>query len=448
MIMMAIATCLSSRGQMMSLMLVLLVPVLIGASASASAGNSADVLMDHDIKDVVVKRIVNTVPWWPPSNLKFEEAVGVVSRGVMFATGMMENTTDPTGAPFDTHQLTLELLDVHDIVFAANTSLANLVDCVANVPLGGSDAALAALVKALGGIGKAPSLTVIESQGEDPMYNSSISCYAAVNPDNDTKSDPIRGRYHSSAAVGEHDHLNTTVVVQHDGMVWFASSSAGSTSTDGTTSPATAPSFWAAISHALDSATTDAVRASDIVDCTVFVPLNTQESTTMKIQQAIKVATTTTGVTVASQTTIVKIGLGSSYNVKLRCTALVGGGKGKRLFQAPSATSTNVVVAGGFAYVSGVGSAHRNATDAFKEISQGLSAAGSRMNLVINCLFWVTSEDVIDPFFGGFQQAFNVEAFPPPSRTEFVGVSPLSQCIGDGDQRCPVLSKCVAAMPA
>ena len=36
---------------------------------------------------VAVKDIVNNVAWWPPSNLQFEEAVGVVSRGVMFATG-------------------------------------------------------------------------------------------------------------------------------------------------------------------------------------------------------------------------------------------------------------------------------------------------------------------------------------------------------------------------
>ena len=35
-----------------------------------------------------VKDIVNSVPWWPESNLAFEEAVGVVSRGVLFMTGM------------------------------------------------------------------------------------------------------------------------------------------------------------------------------------------------------------------------------------------------------------------------------------------------------------------------------------------------------------------------
>ena len=72
------------------------------------------------------------------------------------------------------------------------------------------------------------------------------------------------------------------------------------------------------------------------------------------------------------------------------------------------------------------------------------------MDLVLNCLFWVTSEAVIDPFFGGFHQAFNVEAFPPPSRTEFVGRSAGSrQCLeGSADAEfCPVVSKCVAAVP-
>jgi hypothetical protein len=133
---------------------------------------------------VVAKRIVNDVSWWPPSNLKFEEAVGVgdvsmvglspfecewgnaghasdspahgqslqvnewsnscgsgdhplvdtdsmvcarmcgnftcnvqvISRGQVWATGMMEVTTDAPHSPFNTTQLTLELLDVHDIV--------------------------------------------------------------------------------------------------------------------------------------------------------------------------------------------------------------------------------------------------------------------------------------------------------------------------------------------
>ena len=68
---------------------------------------------------------------------------------------------------------------------------------------------------------------------------------------------------------------------------------------------------------------------------------------------------------------------------------------------------------------------------------------------VLNCLYWVGDETVIDPFFDGFFEAFNKKAPPPPSRTEFVGASPGFQCVGGvGGAACPVLNKCIAAMPA
>lgn len=162
---------------------------------------------------------------------------------------------------------------------------------------------------------------------------------------------------------------------------------------------------------------------------------------------------------VGAQSTLVATGLGAGNAVKVRCTVLVGGGETKRIFSvpdddggtAPASHAATVVTAGGLAYVSGVGSSLLNATDAFAMISRGLDKAGSRMDLVLNCLFWVKSEAVIDPFFGGFHQAFNVEAFPPPSRTEFVGRSAGSrQCLGGdtGAASCSVVSKCVAAVPA
>ena len=323
----------------------------------------------------------------------------------------------------------------------------------AGAQVGGAARALAALEKALGGASHAPCLTIVESQGEDPMYNSSISCFAAVS-DHGNASDPISSRHRATATVGTAD-VTTTVVTQKDGTLWLAAAAnpSASAANQAVANPAASAAFWAAIASALKAASGGTVEISDAVDCTVLVPHTTSEAAVAKIQGAARTATTdaSAGVHVAAQLTVVKTGLGSSP-VKLRCTALVGGGPGKRLHVAPQAGGSegaapvSTVVAGGFAYVSGVGSVNRNGTDAFKEISKSLKAAGSRMNLVLNCLFWVTSERVIDPFFGGFQQAFNVEAFPPPSRTEFVGSSPRSQCLGGA--ACPVLSKCVAAMPA
>ena len=120
------------------------------------------------VQNVDVKKIVNNVPWWPEENLQFEEAVGVVSRGVLFATGMMEATPVTRSPKFNTSQLTLELLDLRDIVTAANSSLSSLVDCVANVPIGATSEAKNTLEKALGGIENAPCITVLETEGENP----------------------------------------------------------------------------------------------------------------------------------------------------------------------------------------------------------------------------------------------------------------------------------------
>lgn len=121
-------------------------------------------------------------------------------------------------------------------------------------------------------------------------------------------------------------------------------------------------------------------------------------------------------------------------------------------------------------YVSGAAGARSNGSDAFQNIQSALEAAGTKMTLVLNCLFWVAAEECIDPFFGGFHQIFNVENFPPPSRTEFVGLSPFGPTPagellagangqsggnnddddyeGSDDGKCPLVMKCVAAMPA
>lgn len=111
---------------------------------------------------VVVKRLVHTT-WWPPANDKFEEAVGVESRGFLFMTGMMEPQT-PVPTFNATRDLGLELDDIRDIVAAGNSSLEDLVDCVINVPVGAATEAQAAFVHALGGVTKAPGVTVLETQ--------------------------------------------------------------------------------------------------------------------------------------------------------------------------------------------------------------------------------------------------------------------------------------------
>jgi len=389
-----------------------------------------------------VKTIVNNVPWWPESNLQFEEAVGVVSNGVLFATGMLEAT--PNAPHFNTSQLTLELLDLRDIVVAANTSLSSIVDCIANVPAGAAVIATNTLEKALGGVDNAPCITVLETKGEDPddypgfTYNSSISCFAAVKQKGEGKI--LHHQFKSSGVV-------IRVVDQGNEMMWLNAEAAGSDA-------AATSDFWREVDSALAHAgKASALGTSDIVDCTMFIPPSTTENVITTVQQAAANNTSSSGKFVAAQLTVVKVGVGGS-KTKLRCTAIVNGRTKKRRHQMPGSGSTSVVVAGGFAYVSGVGSAQANATDGFAEIGRALAVAGSRLDLILNCMFFVSSQSVIDPFFHGFHDTFNRDGnnktavgFPPPSRNEFVGMSPQSQCISESAQHCPVLSKCVAAIP-
>jgi hypothetical protein len=403
----------------------------------------AALLAVTSVEALDVKTIVNNVPWWPESNLQFEEAVGVVSRGVMFATGMLEATPITTGPRFNTSQITLELIDLHDIVVAANTSLSSLVDCTANVPIGASTIAKATLEKALGGADNSPCITVMETKGEDPddypgfMYNSSISCYAAVK----SKGEDEIQRHQFK--VG---NVDIRVVDQGNGILWLTAEAAGS-------SVATTKGFWAEIGSAL-AHVEHAPVLSDIVDCTVFLPPDTKEAAVVAVQHAVAKNTSSNGKYPAAQLTAVKVNIGGS-KTKLRCTAILNGRTKKRRHQLPGKNAASVVTAGGFAYVSGVGSVQANSTDGFDELGRALQAVGSRLNLLLNCVFYVSSQKVIDPLFHGFHDTFNRDAknktaigFPPPSRNEFVGISVRSQCLGSSKHDCPVLSKCVAALPA
>lgn len=199
---------------------------------------------------------------------------------------------------------------------------------------------------------------------------------------------------------------------------------------------------------ALRAATSGAATSRDLVDCTAFVPRDSGAAAAT-VRAAVAKMSSGGGAATPAAITVVETGLGGSAKLKLRCTALVGAAKSK---VATHGGGVRTVVAGGFAYVDGVAGASPNGTDAFSAIKASLAAAGSRMNLVLNCLFFVTSEAGVDPLFGGFDVAFNKEAPPPPSRTEFVGASPSFQCLGGAGRPagrpCPVLAKCVAAMPA
>jgi hypothetical protein len=409
----------------------------------------------------------------------------------------------------------LEIADLDAILVAANAS--RVVDCIVNVPAGSAAAATAALEKAFGGAARAPCLTVLETKGEDPQFNSSISCVAAVP---ETMVAARRGRAPPRATTatqrrvaGRHGvpqrrgvfqrrgapgpapaaAIRTAVAPGAHGTYWVTAEALPGAN-PGANNPAAAPAFWAAIGAALAAtagARGDTLSCADLVDCTLFLPPSLSQRGVAAVQRSAANASSGGGggshggrsrgsaaAVVAAQLTLAQVSLGGGAAAKVRCTALVGGAQAKRVHRPEqlgrrAGTGASVVVAGGFAYVSGVGSALANATDALHEIGRALNAAGSRLDLVLNCLFWVASTPGgIGPVFAGFYDAFNCQlegnknttgtsfkqcavfqpaaGYPPPSRTEFVGAAVASQCLSgkEGSLSCPALAKCVAAMPA
>ena len=106
-------------------LLLLLLPLLLLLLPHAALGSAPT---------PVVKRVINTA-WWPPGTEKTEESVGIVSRGLLFTTGMMETNGDPgpwnptNGTLNLTAQIAAALHDIGDIARAANSSVAQV--CVA-----------------------------------------------------------------------------------------------------------------------------------------------------------------------------------------------------------------------------------------------------------------------------------------------------------------------------
>lgn len=369
----------------------------------------------------VVKEVVHTA-WWPPANDKFEEAVGVVSRGTLYMTGMMEPQPPATPLPLQpprfnaTRDIRLELEDIHDICVAGNTSLDSLVDCLLSVPAGAQLEATAAFNAALGGQNHAAGLTVLETLGEDPTIPSTLTCFAAVGSDHQP---PVI--HHDPSGLG------TGVFVA--GTVW--ATAAAPTWADGV----------AAIQRIVASASRGVIGSGDIVDCTAFLPASTS-TTTLKEVRARLYNATSTAASAAAAVTVISTGLGGDYGIRLRCTATVGGHQTKRAF---SGFGVRVVTSGGTAYLEGVGGPTGNLTDAYINMEKALVEVGSRMDLVLNCLYFMKVQSEIDAIFSGFYVAFNQNYPPPPSRTEFVGSAPLS--CADPSSPCTAMAKCVAALP-
>ena len=94
----------------------------------------------------------------------------------------------------------------------------------------------------------------------------------------------------------------------------------------------------------------------------------------------------------------------------------------------PVAVRSNDIV-----WVSGLCAKQANASDAFALLEQMVT-----MEDVLHCKFFLSNLTDMQTFFGGFYDAFNVGAPPPPSRAEFVALSATNES-------CKVVVHCCAA---
>lgn len=358
----------------------------------------------------VAKRVIHT-SWWPPGSEKTAESVGIVSYDFVYMTAMMEfNST--LGA-----EAQAEISDVSDIAHAGGVDVEMIVDCLINAPLGKAKAARRAFIRALSkqvnSSSWKPAMTVVEMPGEYPggWFKASATCIAALPPAKDIYP---RQQWSLDHAFG----------VSAQGLLHIEATGASR----GTTKNQTAEAL-----RSIDKLVRAAGGrgAQDAVDCLAFI---------QDIKDARSVRAAMGVLKQAPALTIVQAGLENPrQKVALRCVATVPKG--------PKATPVITEGPGGaklannqFVYVEGqFGTLASNGTDALKGLDVVLRSTGTDLSKVVNCLFFLTDNNLVYNLFNGFQRVFNQDNPPPPTRGEFQGLSECSKCF--------VVAKCIAALP-
>ena len=288
------------------------------------------------------KQVVNTA-WWPPGTEKTEESVGIISRGTIFATGMMEQNATVT------LDVQLEWLDVGDIMTASNSTIDNLVSCVANAPPGKADVVRAAIINQTH---NQVALTVVEMGGEFLGQPTSCSCIGvtpSLLPKKVTRvgnATAVRAKRWTHASS-----YATTVAIAIDSL-----------------------------SKALAAVGVGAraTPLAGLVECEVYAR---RASDAAAVRAAL--SATSIGADVAPSLTVVIIKDGlfaRSPYVSLQCVATT---MVKRLVTAvaPSGAHVTGVVADGLVFVGGVdGVKGQNATDALAGVEAVLHSAGTFLN--------------------------------------------------------------------
>lgn len=374
---------------------------LVGCTLLLSAGAAKD----------AAKRVIHT-SWWPPGSEKTAESVGIVSYGFVYMTAMMELDSTLGGIA------RLELSDVSDIAYAGGVNVAAIVDCIINAPMGKARAVRKAFAKALSDKVNSsswrPTMTVIEMSGEYPgdWFKASASCIAALPPGQ--RAYPRR-QWSTDHAFG----------VSAQGLLHIQAGG----NTDNGTSSQTA-SALKSMEDLVQTAGGSSVQ--NIADCLVFL---------QDIADAAAVRSALTVLPRVPAVTFVQAGLEQpGQRLLLRCVATVP--KGPESLPVVAAVNSGAMVANNeFVYAPGqFGTIRSNGTDALQNLGEILSEAGTGLSNVVNCMFFMSDNNLVWNLFTGFFDVFNRDNPPPPTRGEFVG---LSECT----PKCFVVAKCVAALP-
>lgn len=348
------------------------------------------------------KEVVHT-PWWPPGSEANAESIGIVSRDRVFMTAMMalNNTTNTT--------LAEEIQDVADISAAAETNLSALVACLVNTKANQSDHIRELMQLGLAPYGlPLPALTVVEMIGEyNGRFDFTMSCQA-VRPSLLPKKifKLPGGTAHAVVAAGlVHMTVSASTVALALEQTAALESLAGAVGQDGD---------W--IAQALE--------------CSVYVRSADEAATFRSALSA---------TAVPPSMAIVRAPTSGGAALSLSCTSLLASLSQKRVVQAGDATAN---VGNGFVYTT-IRAARPNATDAYEKLGELLLAAGSRLEDVVSCHFYMRQQPADGypkDLFAGFLSTFNQAHPPPPTRAEFVAldlVEPTSE----------VVVQCVAALP-
>ena len=274
------------------------------------------------------EKIVIHTPWWPAGSERTSEAVGILSRGEIFMTGMMESnhTLDL--------QIEQELLDVRDIAVGGESDMNHVVSCFVNSKYAGSAAAvhqaMAEQTSAFGGA----AVTVVESAGEWSVFNNSVTCRA------------VQASASDKVVLHGEEGTNDVAVVANN-LVHI--------SVEGTDINDALNKTSVFLQEATNSTTSTAA----IVDCFVGV---TQLSEAPTVRAAFNTSA------IVPTLTIVQVGLVPGATVALQCVASLNATDVVVSPQLPAPmdegfATPRAVTAGGFVYVDGVPAADINGTD-------------------------------------------------------------------------------------